>query len=54
MEEAKLQACIQESSASGIDNVILMFVDPCIIVQFIKKNPTRCKNVSKFYSSIFI
>ena len=25
-----------------------MFVDPCIIVQFIKKNPTRCKNVSKF------
>ena len=32
----------------------LMFVDPCIIVQFIKKNPTRCKNVSKFYYSIFI
>ena len=26
----------------------LMFVDPCIIVQFIKKNPTRCNNVSKF------
>jgi len=34
--------------------VCLMFVDPCIIVQFIKKNPTRCKNVSKFYYSIFI
>jgi len=32
----------------------LMFVDPCIIVQFIKKNPTRCNNVSKFYYSIFI
>jgi len=31
-----------------------MFVDPCIIVQFIKKNPTRCNNVSKFYHSIFI
>jgi hypothetical protein len=23
----------------------LMFVDPCIIVQFIKKNPKRCNNV---------
>ena len=32
----------------------LMFVDPCIIVQFIMKNPTRCNNVSKFYYSIFI
>jgi hypothetical protein len=31
-----------------------MFVDPCIIVQFIKENPTRCNNVSKFYYSIFI
>jgi hypothetical protein len=26
----------------------LMIMDPCIIVQFIKKNPTRCNNVSKF------
>jgi hypothetical protein len=26
----------------------LMFMDPCIIVQFMKKNPTRCNNVSKF------
>jgi len=33
---------------------VLMFVDPCIIVQFVKKNPTRCNNVSKFYYSIFI
>ena len=32
----------------------LIFVHPCIIVQFIKKNPTRCNNVSKFYYSIFI
>jgi len=32
----------------------LMFVDPCIIVQFVKKNPTRCNNVSKFYYSMFI
>jgi len=31
-----------------------MFVDPCIIVRFIKKNPKRCNNVSKFYYSIFI
>jgi len=31
-----------------------MFVDPCIILQFIKKNPTRCNNVSEFYYSIFI
>ena len=26
----------------------LMFVDPCIMVQFIQKNPTRCNSVSKF------
>jgi hypothetical protein len=26
----------------------LMFVDPCIFVQFIKKNPTRRNNISKF------
>jgi len=32
----------------------LIFVDPCIIVRFIKKNTTRCNNVSKFYYSIFI
>jgi hypothetical protein len=31
-----------------------MFVDPCIIVQFIEKNPTRCNNVSKFHYSILI
>jgi hypothetical protein len=29
-------------------------VDLCIIVQFIKKNPTRCNNVSKFCCSIFM
>jgi len=32
----------------------MMFMDPCIMAQFIKKNPTRCNNVSKFYYSIFI
>ena len=32
----------------------MMFVDPRIIVQFIKKNPTSCNNVSNFYYSIFI
>ena len=31
-----------------------MFVDPCILVQFLQKNPTRCNNVSKFYYSIFV
>jgi len=25
-----------------------MFMDPCIVVQFIQKDPTRCKSVSKF------
>jgi len=29
-------------------------MDLCIIVQFIKKNPARCNNVSKFCYSIFI
>jgi hypothetical protein len=28
-----------------------MLMDPCIIVQFTKKNPTRCNNVPKFYYS---
>ena len=28
-----------------------MFVDPCIIVQFIQKNPTRCNSLSKFIIS---
>jgi len=32
---------------------VSVFVNPCIIVSFIKKNPTRCNNVSKFYYSIF-
>jgi hypothetical protein len=31
----------------------LMFVDPCITVKFIKKNPTRCHSVSTFYYSLF-
>jgi len=29
-------------------------MDPCIVVRFTKKNPTRCNSVSKFYYSIFI
>jgi hypothetical protein len=28
-----------------------MFVDPYIIVQFLKKNPTRWNSVSKFFYS---
>jgi len=35
-------------------SILMMFVDPCIIVQFIKKNPTRCNSVSKFYYSMLI
>jgi hypothetical protein len=31
----------------------LMFVDRCIIIQFIKKNPTRCNKISKFYYFLF-
>ena len=30
----------------------MTFVDPCIIVQFIKKNPTRCNSVPKFFKII--
>ena len=26
---------------------IVMFVDTCIVVKFIKKNPTRCNNITK-------
>jgi len=32
----------------------LMFVDPCIILQFIKKYTTRCNSVSELYYSLFI
>jgi len=31
-----------------------MFVEPCIIVQFIKKNPTRCNNVSNFFIILYL
>jgi len=34
--------------------VMLWILDPCIIVQFVKKNPTRCNSVSELYYSIFI
>ena len=40
-------------STSDNYRINLMFVDPCIIVKFMKKNPRRCKNVSKFYYSIW-
>ena len=29
----------------------LTFVDPCIIEQFVKKDPTKCNNVSKLLIS---
>jgi len=34
--------------------LMLMLVDPCIIVQFIKKNLTRCTNVLTFYYSVYL
>jgi len=52
MQASKLQWKSQNCNASLKLN--LKFVDPCIIVQFMKKNPTRYNNVSKFYYSIFI
>jgi hypothetical protein len=39
---------VVERVAGGRCQALLMFVDPCIIVQFIKKNPIRCNSVSKF------
>jgi hypothetical protein len=40
--------------AEFIYSMNLMFVEPSTIVPFIKKNPTRCKGVSKCYYSIFV
>jgi len=34
-------------------SVNLMFVDPCIIVQFIQKSATRCNSVSKFIPYLY-
>jgi len=39
--------CIVELSTMHIA-IDLMFVDPCIIVQFIQKNTTKCNRVLKF------
>jgi len=50
--DTTLRSCWNTHEASIC--VALLFVGPCIIVQFIKKNPTRCNNVSTFYYSIFI
>jgi hypothetical protein len=54
----KFSSCVQVKSRKKklrkTTSACLMFVDLCIIVQFIKKNPTRCSTVSKFYYSIFI
>ena len=51
-EELLNTDCAYFTSDAGVRKY-LMFVDLCIIVQFIKKNPTRCNNVSKLYYSIF-
>ena len=40
--------------ATNGDKIKVMFVDPCTIVKFVKENPTRCNNISKFSYSIFI
>jgi len=44
-----------ESLNCHIDiEIHFMYLDTYIIVQFIKKHPTRCNNVSNFFYSIFI
>jgi hypothetical protein len=50
----RLRTAISEVRISTVSTMYLMFVDPCIIVRFIKKNPTRCNNVTKYYYSIFV
>jgi preprotein translocase subunit SecG len=57
-ESSKIATVFRQSAAleREIDEICLkysryfptIFVDPCIIVQFIQKNPTRCNSVSKF------
>jgi len=51
LRHAVASQCAYERRRSRVHS---MFVDPCIIVKFMKKNPTRCNNVSKFYYSVFI
>jgi hypothetical protein len=34
-------------------NIYLMFVDPCIIVSLIQKNPKKMQECIKIYYSIF-
>jgi len=46
--------CREGTHCLRLHMMFLMFVDRHITVQFIKKNPTRCNNVSKFHYSIFI
>jgi hypothetical protein len=49
-----LRSAAVVTNSDSIDRGHLMFTDLCIVVQFIKKNPTRCNNVSKYYYSIVI
>jgi len=37
-----------------VQELVLHFLKYYELIGFIKKNPTRCKNISKFYYSIFI
>ena len=56
-EISRKTACMVREWTGQMLNVSplnLIFVDPCIVVQFIKKNPTRCNSASKCYYSIFI
>jgi hypothetical protein len=44
----------RQNKTQLMKDINLMFVDPCVIVQVIKKNPTKCNNVLKFYYFIFV
>jgi len=41
------------TAAHAMEHSRLMFMDLCIVIQFLQKNPTRCSSVSRFYYSLF-
>jgi hypothetical protein len=48
VSKGKVTSPLLMRAYTGIPRRNLMFVDPCIIVKFIQKNPTRCNSISKF------
>jgi len=45
---SKIPGGVLHRKTTKQSNSTVMFVDPCIIVKFMKKNPTRWNSVSKF------